>query len=109
MTPEFLTKISEIVGSICNDLGIPHFITHWIPGEEQNTVEHHKYTRNFFPENNMYARALGKVIDDANWNGFTLIYDNKECKFTRFFRENRQMYYIVGKDDQTSLESTKSI
>lgn len=76
----FLTKHPEIVGSICNELGIPHIIAHWIPGEEKSTVEHHLHTRNFFPENNLYALALAEIIDDYEWNGFTLIYDNKECK-----------------------------
>lgn len=68
----------EIVGSICNELGIPHIIAHWTPGEVRE--EQHAYTRNFFPDNNLYARALAQIIADYEWNGFTLLYENNESE-----------------------------
>lgn len=73
--------ITEIVGSICNELGIPHILANWVPEDEIDITEYHQYTRNFFPDNNFYAKALSQIIDDYEWKGFTLIYENNDCKF----------------------------
>lgn len=73
-------KISETVGSVCNELGIPHIIAHWRPEETSNETEHHLYTRNMFPDNNVYSKALAQIVDDYEWKGFTLIYENKDSE-----------------------------
>ncbi|KAG4075844.1 hypothetical protein HA402_003670 [Bradysia odoriphaga] len=71
-------QTSKIVGSVCNEFGIPHILANWSPGEVRDAATQHAYTLNFFPENNLYAQALAKIIDDYEWKGFTLLYDNNE-------------------------------
>ncbi|KAJ6638984.1 Glutamate receptor ionotropic, kainate 2 [Pseudolycoriella hygida] len=71
-------QTTKIVGSICNTFGIPHILAQWIPEDEIDITEHHKFTRNFFPDNNFYARALSQIISDYEWKGFTVIYENDE-------------------------------
>ncbi|XP_037026038.1 glutamate receptor ionotropic, kainate 2-like [Bradysia coprophila] len=71
-------QTSKIVGSVCNELGIPHILSNWSPGEVRDAAMQHAYTLNFFPENNLFAQALAQIIDDYEWNGFTLLYDNNE-------------------------------
>lgn len=73
--------ITEIVGSICNELGVPHILANWLPEDEVDISDNHQYTRNFFPDNNFYAKALSQIIADYEWKGFTLIYETNECRF----------------------------
>lgn len=40
------------------------------------TEYRNQFTRNFFPENELFARALAQVIVDYEWDSFTLIYEN---------------------------------
>lgn len=62
-------------------IGIPHILANWIPEDEIDITEHHRYTRNFFPENSFYAKALSQIVADAGWKGFTVIYEDNDCKF----------------------------
>lgn len=43
---------------------------------KENMDRQHAYTRNFFPDRQLYADVLGKLIADASWNGFTLLFDD---------------------------------
>lgn len=76
-------KLSGVVGSVCHELGIPHIIVQWMPEELVTSVEHHLHTRSFFPEPNLFARALAQIIVDYEWKGFTLIYENSDSKTTQ--------------------------
>lgn len=66
---------SEVVASICNNLGLPHITAYWQKPENVGNPNH-KFTRNFFPETHTLARALGDVIVNYGWTGFALIYDS---------------------------------
>lgn len=75
-----LTQFNPIdaVGSVCQELGIPHIIVHWMPEDFVPNTENHMYTRSVFPESNLFATALKHIIVDYQWNGFTLIYENND-------------------------------
>lgn len=75
-----LNRLEGIVGSVCNQLGIPHIISHWRPANVKDSNEQHFYTRNFFPDSTIYSKALAKIVEDYNWKGFTLLYDNYESE-----------------------------
>lgn len=66
---------SEVVASICNDLGLPHFTAYWKTPENSGNPNH-KFTRNLFPETDTLARALGDVVMNYGWTGFAVIYDS---------------------------------
>ncbi|KAG4075834.1 hypothetical protein HA402_003660 [Bradysia odoriphaga] len=68
-------QTTKIVGSICNEYGVPHILANWLPEDEVDISENHRYTRNFFPDNNFYAKALSQIIVDYEWKEFTLIYE----------------------------------
>lgn len=69
-------KYSGIVGSICNELGIPHFIGHWAPEIPEYKRPFYQYTRNFFPNPGHFSRALADLIVDYDWTTFTVIYED---------------------------------
>lgn len=72
-------NLTDIVGSICNELGIPHILANWFPEDEVDITDQHQFTRNFFPDNYFYAKALSQIVNDYMWKGFTLIYENNDC------------------------------
>lgn len=49
-----------------------------VDGLQESLDQQHSYTRNFFPDRQLYADVLGKLIADASWNGFTLLYDDND-------------------------------
>lgn len=67
---------SNIVASICNEFGIPHFVGHWTPVLPSTTSELHSFTRNLFPNPDIHSRALSGVIRDNDWKTFTIIYED---------------------------------
>lgn len=70
-----------IVASICNNFQIPHFVGHWEPEMEMPAAENvHMFTKNFFPESNLYSRALAEIIVNFGWKSFTILYDNNDGK-----------------------------
>lgn len=99
-------QTAGIVASVCNRLGIPHLIGHWEPDDlhtkavavidddadadadddSEDEVEEdspkpysmHTFTRNFFPDRDVYAQMLATLIADSKWNGFTMIYDTAD-------------------------------
>lgn len=67
--------ISEVVASVCNDLGLPHFTAYW-QAPENSGNPNHRLTRNMYPDTDAMARALGDVVMNYGWTGFALIYDS---------------------------------
>lgn len=71
--------IEGIVSSMCDAFHIPHFTTNWMISEE-TMFETHKFTRNFFPESNVYSRALAEIVVNFGWSSFTVLYDSNDGK-----------------------------
>lgn len=69
-------KSSHIVASICNEFGIPHFVGHWSPELPSASTELHAFTRNLFPNSDIYSLSLSDIIRDNDWKTFTIIYDD---------------------------------
>lgn len=69
-------KYGGIVGSISNELGIPHFMGHWAPEQPEHKRPFRQFSRNFFPDPSHFARALADLIVDYDWTTFTVIYEN---------------------------------
>lgn len=70
-----------IVSSICNTFQIPHLITNWQPEELRpiDIDEMHAYTRNFYPEGNVYSRALASIVVEYEWRTFTILYEHPDA------------------------------
>lgn len=68
-----------IVGSICNNIGIPHIITNWSP-EKMLTLENHNFTRNLYPDNDLFSIVLSEIIYNYNWKRFTIVYEDDDSK-----------------------------
>lgn len=66
---------AEIVASICNDLGIPHFVALWQPPENGGNPNK-KFTRNLFPMSDKYGRAVSAFVHNYGWTGFAIVYDS---------------------------------
>lgn len=66
---------SEVVASVCSDLGLPHFTAYWQTPENSGNPNN-KFTRNLFPSTDALARALGDVVMNYGWTGFAVIYDS---------------------------------
>lgn len=88
-----LSRFKGIVASICQDLGIPHIVVHWVP-EHYDFDTNHQYTRNFFPDHNLFNRALAQIIADYEWDGFTLIYETDDS-----LERLQDVLQIHGPDD----------
>lgn len=69
-------KTSGIVAAICNEAGIPHFISHWMPELPATKRPYHSHTRNLFPNSDHFSRALADLITDYDWKTFTIIYED---------------------------------
>lgn len=69
-------KTSGIVAAICNEVGIPHFIGHWMPENSPIKRPFHSHTRNLFPNSDHFSRALAELITDYDWKTFTIIYED---------------------------------
>lgn len=69
-------KTSGIVAAICNEVGIPHFIGHWMPENPAIKRPFHSHTRNLFPNSDHFSRALADLITDYDWKTFTIIYED---------------------------------
>lgn len=67
-----------IVASICNYHQVPHFMTTWMPEDLLPIGDEHSYTRNLFPESNVYSRALAQIIVEYEWKSFTILYDHPD-------------------------------
>lgn len=65
-----------IVASISNELGVPHFMSHWTPELPEYKRPFRQFTRNVFPSPGIFSRALADLIEDYDWNSFTVIYDD---------------------------------
>lgn len=83
-------SLLDAVGSVCQELGIPHIIVHWMPEDFVPNSENHIYTRSIFPEPNLFATALKHIIVDYQWNGFTLIYEDNDSIFTLAFQQKKE-------------------
>lgn len=69
--------ISDVVASICNELNVPHIVSHnRVPDINQNF--YHKFTRNVFPDTNFLSNALVDVIRNYEWKKFGVIYDSDD-------------------------------
>lgn len=66
------------MASICKRLQIPHFIANWQPidADYYNTTD--SFTRNLFPNPNIYTNALYEIIKSYQWRTFAVIYDSNE-------------------------------
>lgn len=69
--------IEGIVSSMCDTFHIPHFTTNWMISED-TMFDTHKFTRNFFPESNVYSRALAEMVVNFGWKSFTVLYDSND-------------------------------
>lgn len=63
---------------------MPHFVTNWQPEDLRPPApaadaEPHAYTRNFFPDSNVYSRALAEVIVEYEWKSFTILYEHPDA------------------------------
>lgn len=65
---------SGIVSSIANALEIPHILTHWTPVTPN--VDKHNLTVNMYPDSEVLSAALLDLVDDYDWDHFTIIYDD---------------------------------
>lgn len=74
-----VTIIQGIVSSMCDTFHIPHFTTNWMISED-TLFDTHKFTRNFFPESNVYSRALAEIVVNFGWKSFTVLYDSNDGK-----------------------------
>lgn len=68
---------SGIVSSLANAFEIPHLVTHWQPYAV--TPDNHKMTVNLYPESEVLAAAVVDLVDDYDWNAFTIIYDDDDA------------------------------
>lgn len=69
-------QASGIVAAICNEVGIPHFIGHWMPDAPAVKRPFHSHTRNLFPNSDHFSRGLADLIIDYDWKTFTIIYED---------------------------------
>lgn len=69
-------KKTGIVASIANEFGVPHFVGHWTPELPDYKRPYRQFTRNFFPSPSAFSRALADLIEDYDWNSFTVIYED---------------------------------
>lgn len=69
-------KQTGIVASIANEFGVPHFMSHWTPETPDYKRPFRQFTRNFFPSSSAFSRALADLIEDYDWNSFTVIYED---------------------------------
>lgn len=69
--------ISDVIASICNELNIPHIVSHHrIP--EPNVSPFHKFTRNIYPDIGLLSNALVDIVQNYEWKKFAVIYDTDE-------------------------------
>lgn len=69
-------KPTGIIASVCNEMGIPHFMGHWTPEILEYKRPFRQFTRNFFPSPSIFSRALSDLIEDYDWKSFTVIYED---------------------------------
>lgn len=62
--------------------------------EQYPPLNNHQYTRNFFPDNNMFNRALSQIIVDYEWKSFTIVYE-----FQDSLERLQDVLQIHGPDD----------
>lgn len=67
-----------MVASICKKLQIPHFIANWQPIDADYYNGTDSFTRNLYPQSNIYTNALYDIIKSHQWRTFASIYDNNE-------------------------------
>lgn len=53
-------------------------MTTWTPEDLLPIGEEHSYTRNLFPESNVFSRALAQIIVEYEWKSFTILYDHPD-------------------------------
>lgn len=75
-SPNVHFKQGGIVASICNEFGVPHFIGHWAPDIPEHKRPFRQFTRNIFPNANVFSRALSDLIINYGWKTFTIIYED---------------------------------
>lgn len=69
--------ISDVVGSICNQLNVPHIISVNSETNYRKSVQY-KFTRNIYPDSMIVSSALTHVIQHFEWKKFGIIYDSDE-------------------------------
>lgn len=45
----------------------------------ETDADRHAYTRNFFPDSNVYSRSLAEVIVEFEWHSFTVLYEHSDA------------------------------
>ncbi|XP_065222052.1 glutamate receptor ionotropic, kainate 2-like isoform X2 [Planococcus citri] len=68
------SDITNIVRSITSTKKIPHIDTRW----DTSYSEASEIYINLYPESSKLAKAIGKVLQDMDWETFTLIYETPE-------------------------------
>lgn len=49
---------------------------HWTPELPEYKRPFRQFTRNFFPSPSIFSRALADLMEDYDWNSFTVIYED---------------------------------
>lgn len=65
--------VSPILESISHHLAIPYFITTWRPKSEQ-----FPNVFNVYPEADLLARGLAKIVESFDWPEFVVLYEDDQ-------------------------------
>ncbi|XP_030751235.1 glutamate receptor ionotropic, kainate 2-like [Sitophilus oryzae] len=65
---------SKIIESICFHLGIPYYLTHWIPF---NPIPY-PTTLNLYPDAYLFSQGLATIVKSLDWKKFVIIYENSQ-------------------------------
>lgn len=67
-----------IVSAISKQLKIPHFTANWLPIDVDYFNGTDSFTRNMFPNANLFGNALYDIVKSFQWRTFAVIYDSSE-------------------------------